>query len=218
MGLIDDLKNIKSLPATYLIMGRSTTGKTTQALELVKDKSKVLWIAYSNLDILFEKPLDVEMRLVDNPTHAELVEAAAQVKAFAPDAIVLDGLDVLGRRVIDGLAKDKTNPTQADWAVMGRIMDNLVALYKSLSPVLVATVNVVEVSDTSGKPTGTYDVAMNRDLYNRIMPHFFHKYYTATLANPKTGEVVYLVQTNAALAVKLIAPNPPNSLTTEKKG
>lgn len=111
------------------------------------------------------------------------------------EAVVIDGLSVLAALALP------EQPTQSDWGVMGsKVRDVLVTLRNNFKYVFV-------IVDVLKNDEQLPQIALNRDLYNKVISIFAEKWYCYTVPEEinkkKTGKVAYLVQFNGAMALRL---------------
>ncbi len=149
------------------------------------------WISLNNLGAIQGVKETQEWQVAQPTTWQEFHKAVLSVCEQGLHTVVVDGLSNLV-----GLALPAA-PTQADWGIMGaKIRDELLLLRGSCTLVVV-------IVDVLPNDDNTKGIAVNRDLYNKIVSLFSEKWYCYTAPDEKTGAVLYEVQRNGAMALHL---------------
>ena len=177
---------------SILVFGKPVSGKTSLVKEhLLGSGFTPVWLSLNNLNgILGEKGTATWM--VGQPSS--WLDFKSTVNGLCEDgggeAIVIDGLNLLV-----GMALP-LQPTQQAWGEMGaKIRDIILALRGSFAHVYV-------ICDVLLNDEGADQIAVNRDLYNKTISLFSAKWFCYT-APDKTGGVIYDVQMNGAMALRL---------------
>jgi len=202
---ITKVKDVK-LGKVTLIIGDPASGKTTLALSKVKGST-----LFISIGTLGELPDDGDVLVPDfrKDSSNPLIEFF-EVGAY--ETIMVDGLDLIISTTFETMQKGGNN--QALWGDVGRRILAMLAHLRSQCKQLLLVVGTKEVivENTGGSPKTGQGVSINRDAGNRIRPICHAILYCHAFVNTKTQEVVYTVQSNKVLALRLI-PQPMERLT-----
>jgi hypothetical protein len=197
---ITKVKDVKFAEVT-LIIGDPASGKTTLALSKVTGST--LFISIGTLGQL---PDEGEVLVPDfrKDSSNPLIEFFEVGKY---DTIVLDGLDLIISTTFETMQKGGNN--QALWGDVGRRILAMLTHLRLQCKQLLLVVGTKEIitENTGNTPKMGRDLSLNRDAENRILPICSEIMYCYAFVNTKTQEVVYTVQQNKVLALRLI-PQP----------
>lgn len=185
-------------PAT-LILGAPKHGKTSRVLQLTREiasPNPPLFVCFTNYDVLVGREVLIAAPNTLRETFAVLRDATN----LQISAIVLDGLaefrNMAYNEAYAQMPDDKKNSQKA-YGSAGEQVSLLLNLTRRLGVPVFATVEVTQTGDS-----GDYDLAVNPDFRNRVMPHFSKVQYVYVLPT-KEGVPEYRVQNNLYKALAL---------------
>ncbi len=197
-----------STGATF-IFGEPASGKTQLARDTLTEKSNnPLWVSFTNLNGIGEdgtEDWDVAEPSTWEDFYRHIYMPLSQ-GTLENDGIVIDGLHVLSQLALHNVAANRTKETispqvsQNDWGVMGRLVSSTLVGIRS------RVGNLIVIADVLPTEEGDDKVALNRDLFNRVIGQFSNKWYTYTQPIKTDGKVTgldYLVEKTGAYAIRL---------------
>ena len=193
-----------------LILGQPSSGKTRLAIKKVGEQ-KPLWISFTNmngLDVKVAEDWDVAQPSSWDEFNNQIVTPMSQGKFNDYDVVVIDGLHILSQLCLHYVASKRSGESeipvviQGDYLNMGKLVQGaLVKLRGSAGQIVV-------ICDVVPDEAGNDQVALNRDLFNRIVGLFADKLFTYTtpeqIKHKNTGVILYEVETTGASAIRLM--------------
>jgi len=142
-----------------------------------------VWISVNNLNGLVGNEATEEWRIAQPATWDEYVSILLEISSGEVisssgngGAVVVDGLNLLSSLALP------PKPTQADWGDMGaKVRDSLLGLRSRFEHLYV----ILDVLDND---EGKKQLAINRDLYNKIVSLFDRKWYCYTVPEEAKGK------------------------------
>ena len=179
MSKFKKFSDVKSCE-TYVIAGQQGRGKTytiMQELKDLSDESNVLWLSTGNnrgldslgIDIFYSSVLDWS---VFDEAVKEIVSGD-----ITYDVIIIDTLDEIVQlylQFIRNTSKPVGSLTQQDYLIAAENITRDVKRLLVRTKKLYCTVNIVRKKD------GALSIAVNRDLYNKVLSVFTNRWVCKT--------------------------------------
>ena len=175
MGNFKKLSDVESCE-TFIIAGQQGKGKThciLQELKSLSDESNVLWLSTGNNRGL--GTLDIDVLYGGILVWTDFDEAIKEIVSgkVMYDVIVVDTLDEIVQlylQFVRNTSKPIGNLTQSDYLIVAENITRDVKRLLERTKKLYCTVNVVRKKD------GALSVAVNRDLYNKVLSIFTNRW------------------------------------------
>ena len=179
MSKFKKLSDVKSCE-TYVIAGQQGRGKTytiMQELKDLSDESNVLWLSTGNNRGLDSLGIDIFYSSVLSwPVFDEAIKEIVSNNLIY-DVIIIDTLDEIVQlylQFIRNTSKPVGSLTQQDYLIAAENITRDVKRLLERTKKLYCTVNIVRKKD------GALSIAVNRDLYNKVLSVFTNRWVCKT--------------------------------------
>ncbi len=167
-----------SLPESFLLVGRTKTGKSTAIADKIlntRPEAKVLWLVFDNKKVFTRRPELLEkwdVRVIsDWNVFSALKDKLVSGKEGPYDIIVLDGIAALARLNQDEIAPN--GMTLKEWGLMSKNVHSSIRALRDVCDVF-ATVLLKDTNfaEQGKRPDMTVEYDLNQDLQKRVIPEF----------------------------------------------
>lgn len=208
MGILKKAKELSS-NSNVMVFGKPSSGKSTAVVQALAGKN-VLWVAFANTNGLEAKHAaewDVARPVTWKEAKDDLVAGVITGRYEGYNAVVIDGLHIPADMCLNHISLENSSSVEPSideplviqqnyWLIMGRSIQNMLALLNSKIGSVYVTVDVLPNAE------GVYQIDLNRDLFGRIISQFGSKWYTYARPTDK-GEIDYRVEKNSARAIRM---------------